>query len=65
MENEIYIVHESGAVTIIDADCADTAIRQARSGGRKIHVFRDRESYLNYLNKLDEQLRLMQAELSN
>lgn len=56
-KDEIYlVVMESGfagAVVVCDPVDSDVekCIRQLRSGGRKVRVFRDRESYLAFLDK--------------
>ena len=67
MENqEVYIVSTNGSLTIIDAEYAEHAIRQLRSGRRKIKVFRDRAAYLEYQAQMEresrEQKRIMMEE---
>jgi len=61
--NDVYIIHQSGSVTIIDEQYADNAIRQARSGGRRVRVFRDRQKYLDYLDELDHEYAMMKKEI--
>lgn len=54
MEDVYIVVMEggfAGAVTICDPSIADTCIRQLRSGGRSVRVFRDREKYLAFLDR--------------
>ena len=45
---DVYIILQSGSLTICDPSIAENMIRQLRSGGRKVKVFRDRESFLKY-----------------
>lgn len=49
--SDVYIVTQSGSLSIVDEDIAEHTIRQMRSGGRKVRVFRDRESFLAYEEK--------------
>jgi len=63
MENDVYIIHQSGSVTIIDEQYAENAIRQARTGGRKVKVFRDRQKYLEYLDEMDNEYKKMKREM--
>lgn len=60
---DVYIIHQSGSVTIIDEQYAENAIRQARSGGRRVKVFRDRDKYLEYLKEMDEECDRMKMEM--
>ena len=50
---DVYIVSMvggfAGPVTIIEPEYAERCIRQLRSGGRKVKVFRDRESYRAFM----------------
>ena len=49
--SDVYIVTQSGSLSIVDEDIAEHTIRQMRSGGRKVRVFRDREAFLAYEEK--------------
>lgn len=63
---DVYIIAQSGSLTICDPSIAEHTIRQLRSGGRKVKVFRDRASFLNYEKQQDveykEQKRVMLEE---
>ena len=58
---DVYIVvmegGYAGSVTICDPSIAEHSIRQLRSGGRKVRVFRDRQSYLDFLKRDEEERR--------
>lgn len=47
----------AGPVTICDPAIAEHSIRQLRSGGRKVRVFRDRQSYIDFLKRDEEERR--------
>ena len=53
--DEVYVVVMNGgfagSATLCDASIAVNTIRQLRSGGRRVRVFRDREMYLDFLDK--------------
>ena len=58
MEDVYIVVMESGyagSVTICDPAIAEHSIRQLRSGGRRVKVFRDRQSYTDFLKRNDEE----------
>lgn len=47
----------AGSVTICEPSIAERSIRQLRSGGRKVKVFRDRQSYTDFLKRDEEERR--------
>ena len=61
--DDVYVVMQSGSVTICDESISETVIRQARSGGRKVKVFRNREKYLEYLDEMDREYKNMKEAM--
>ena len=66
-KGDVYIVTQSGSLTICDWSIAENAIRQLRSGGRTVKVFRDRKSFLEYEadreKEYNEQKRIMSEDM--
>ena len=63
MEKDVYILHQSGALSIVDEEIAEHCIRQARSGGRKVKVFRDRDKFLAYEAQMQEEAAKMRLQM--
>lgn len=58
MEDVYIVVMEgsyAGPVAICDPANAEHSIRQLRSGGRRVKVFRDRQSYIDFLERNDKE----------
>ena len=64
MEKDVYILHQSGALSIVDEEIAEHCIRQARSGGRKVKVFRDREKFLEHEAQMQEEVAQMRTQMA-
>ena len=63
MEKDVYILHQSGALSIVDEEIAERCIRQARSGRRKVKVFRDRERFLEYEAQMQKEAAVMREQM--
>jgi len=60
---DVYIIHQSGALSIVDEEIAERCIRQARSGRQKARVFRDREKFLEYEAQMQREAAAMREQM--
>lgn len=65
---DVYIITMSAgqidSVTIIDPDYAEHTARQLRSSGKSVRLFRERQKYLDFVQKCDADRKWQQSMMN-